>query len=47
MMNGILHGWTPDGGAVSQSRRASALGENEVVELWNLVVHAQALLRAA
>jgi ATP adenylyltransferase len=25
----------------------SALGENEVVELWNLVVHAQALLRAA
>src|SRR5260370_17606289 len=25
----------------------SALGENEVVELWNLVVHAQRLLRAA
>ena len=25
----------------------SMLGENEVVELWNLVVHAQALLRAA
>ena len=25
----------------------SALGENEVVELWNLVVHAQALLRTA
>ena len=25
----------------------SALGDNEVVELWNLVVHAQALLRAA
>jgi ATP adenylyltransferase len=25
----------------------SALGENEVVELWNLVVHAQALLRGA
>jgi ATP adenylyltransferase len=25
----------------------SALGANEVVELWNLVVHAQALLRAA
>jgi ATP adenylyltransferase len=25
----------------------SAFGENEVVELWNLVVHAQALLRAA
>ena len=25
----------------------SALGENEVVELWNLVVHAQTLLRAA
>src|SRR5205823_4763605 len=25
----------------------SALGENEIVELWNLVVHAQALLRAA
>jgi ATP adenylyltransferase len=25
----------------------SALGENEVVELWNLVVHAQELLRAA
>ena len=25
----------------------SALGENEVVELWNLVIHAQALLRAA
>ena len=24
-----------------------ALGDNEVVELWNLVVHAQALLRAA
>ena len=23
----------------------SALGENEIVELWNLVVHAQALLR--
>jgi ATP adenylyltransferase len=23
----------------------SALGDNEVVELWNLVVHAQALLR--
>src|ERR1700686_5190925 len=25
----------------------SALGDNEVVELWNLVVYAQALLRAA
>src|SRR5213082_4144294 len=25
----------------------SALGETEIVELWNLVVHAQALLRAA
>jgi len=25
----------------------SALGDNEVVELWNLLVHAQALLRAA
>ncbi len=25
----------------------SALGDNEVVELWNLIVHAQALLRAA
>ena len=25
----------------------SALGENEIVELWNLVVHAQALLRTA
>ena len=25
----------------------SALGENEIVELWNLAVHAQALLRAA
>jgi ATP adenylyltransferase len=25
----------------------AALGENEVVELWNLVVHAQSLLRAA
>jgi ATP adenylyltransferase len=25
----------------------SALGENEAVELWNLVTHAQALLRAA
>jgi ATP adenylyltransferase len=25
----------------------SSLGENEIVELWNLVVHAQALLRAA
>src|SRR5207248_7392450 len=25
----------------------SALGENEVVELWNLIVHAQGLLRAA
>ena len=25
----------------------SALGENEIVELWNLVTHAQALLRAA
>jgi len=25
----------------------SSLGENEVAELWNLVVHAQALLRAA
>jgi ATP adenylyltransferase len=25
----------------------SSLGDNEVVELWNLVVHAQALLRAA
>jgi len=24
-----------------------ALGENEIVELWNLVAHAQALLRAA
>src|SRR5437764_13023299 len=24
----------------------SALGNNEIVELWNLVVHAQALLRA-
>jgi len=25
----------------------SALGENEIVELWNLVAHAQALLRTA
>jgi ATP adenylyltransferase len=25
----------------------SALGDNEVIELWNLVAHAQALLRAA
>jgi ATP adenylyltransferase len=25
----------------------SSLGENEIVELWNLVSHAQALLRAA
>src|SRR6186997_2106621 len=25
----------------------SALGENEVIELWNLVVHAQVLLRTA
>src|SRR5437870_10581272 len=25
----------------------SVLGENEIVELWNLVVHAQALLRTA
>ena len=25
----------------------SALGENEIVDLWNLVAHAQALLRAA
>ena len=25
----------------------AALGENEIVELWNLVVHAQALLRVA
>lgn len=25
----------------------SSLGENEIVDLWNLVVHAQALLRAA
>jgi len=25
----------------------SALGENEIVELWNLVAHAQTLLRAA
>ncbi len=25
----------------------SSLGENEVIELWNLVVHAQTLLRAA
>src|SRR5437868_9742087 len=25
----------------------SELGDNEIVELWNLVVHAQALLRAA
>ena len=25
----------------------SALGENEIVELWNLVVHVQTLLRAA
>ena len=25
----------------------SALGENEIVELWGLVVHAQALLRTA
>src|SRR6266542_5610402 len=25
----------------------SALGDNEIVELWNLVTHAQALLRAA
>jgi ATP adenylyltransferase len=25
----------------------SALGENEIVELWNLLVHAQRLLRAA
>src|SRR5436305_6985262 len=28
------------------TRRRSALGENEIVELWNLVAHAQALLRA-
>ena len=27
--------------------KLSELGDNEVVELWNLVVHAQALLRAA
>src|SRR6476659_11364595 len=25
----------------------ASLGENEIVELWNLVTHAQALLRAA
>ena len=25
----------------------SALGENEIVDLWNLVTHGQALLRAA
>jgi len=25
----------------------SSLGDNEIIELWNLVVHAQALLRAA
>ena len=25
----------------------SSLGENEIIELWNLVTHAQALLRAA
>ena len=25
----------------------SSLGENEIIELWNLVVHAQALLRKA
>jgi ATP adenylyltransferase len=25
----------------------SSLGENEIVDLWNLVIHAQALLRAA
>jgi ATP adenylyltransferase len=25
----------------------SSLGENEVIELWNLVTHGQALLRAA
>ena len=25
----------------------SSLGENEIIELWNLVVHARALLRAA
>jgi ATP adenylyltransferase len=25
----------------------SSLGENEIVELWNLVTHAQSLLRAA
>src|SRR5437763_13748942 len=25
----------------------SSLGENEIIELWNLVIHAQALLRAA
>jgi ATP adenylyltransferase len=25
----------------------SSLGDNEIIELWNLVLHAQALLRAA
>src|SRR2546429_6255393 len=30
-----------------QKAELSSLGENEVVALWNLVVHAQALLRAA
>jgi ATP adenylyltransferase len=25
----------------------SSLGENEIVDLWNLIIHAQALLRAA
>jgi ATP adenylyltransferase len=35
--------------AVPYKRTAdlSSLGENEIVDLWNLVVHAQALLRSA
>src|SRR5437660_3799103 len=30
-----------------KTAEVSSLGENEIVELWNLVTHAQALLRAA
>ena len=30
-----------------KTNELSVLGENEIVELWNLVAHAQALLRAA
>ncbi len=36
------------GHGISHGRgELSSLGENEIVELWNLVTHAQALLRAA